>query len=57
MIASLVEHNRGSARVAEKLGLELVHRAPDVGNPDPGIVRLVYADRPLTADQLAATLR
>lgn len=57
VIASLVEHNRGSARVAEKLGLELVHRAPDVGNPDPGIVRLVYADRPLTADQLAATLR
>ena len=57
VIAYLVEHNLGSARVAEKLGLELVHRAPDVGNPDPAVMRLVYADRPLTTVQLAATLR
>jgi RimJ/RimL family protein N-acetyltransferase len=57
VIAYLVEHNRGSARVAEKLGLELVHRAPDVGNPDPAVMRLVYADRPLTSEQLAAALR
>lgn len=57
VIAYLVEHNRASARVAEKLGLELVHRAPDAANPDPSVIRLVYADRALTPDQLAATLR
>jgi RimJ/RimL family protein N-acetyltransferase len=56
VIAYLVEHNHASARVAGKLGLELVHRAPDAGNPDPGVVRLVYADRPLTPEQLAAAL-
>lgn len=54
VIAYLVEHNRASARVAEKVGLELVHRAPDAGNPDPSVWRLVYADRPLTPTQLAA---
>ncbi len=57
VIAYLVEHNRASAHVAEKLGLELVHRAPDAGNPDPAVVRLVFADRPLTPEQLVATLR
>lgn len=56
LIAFLVEHNRASAHVAEKLGLELVHRAPDAGNPDPDVMRLVYSDRPLTAAQLAAAL-
>ena len=54
VIAYLVEHNRASARVAEKVGLELVYRAPDAGNPDPSVWRLVYADRPLTEAQLAA---
>lgn len=39
-----------------RLGLELVHRAPDAGNPDPTAVRLVFADRDLTAAQLEATL-
>jgi RimJ/RimL family protein N-acetyltransferase len=57
VIAYLVEHNVASARVAEKLGLELVHRAPDAGNPDPSVFRLVYADRELTQAQLAAALR
>lgn len=57
VIAYLVEHNRASANVATKLGLALVHRAPDVGNPDPTVVRLVYADRALTPAQLAAALR
>ncbi|MBO0980954.1 GNAT family N-acetyltransferase [Microbacterium sp. SD291] len=56
VIAFLVEHNRASAHVAEKLGFELVHRAPDAGNPDPSVTRLVYADRPLTGAQLAAAL-
>lgn len=57
VIAYLVEHNSASARVAEKLGLELVHRAPDAGNPDPSVIRLVYADRPLTSAQLGAALQ
>lgn len=57
VIAYLVEHNRASAHVAEKLGLDLVHRAPDAGNPDPEVMRLVYADRPLTATQLEVVLR
>ncbi|AZH77383.1 GNAT family N-acetyltransferase [Microbacterium sp. Y-01] len=54
VIAYLVEHNRASARVAEKAGLALVHRTADAGNPDPSVRRLVYADRPLTGAQLAA---
>ena len=57
VIAFLVEHNRASAAVAEKAGLSLVHRAPDAGNPDPAVMRLVYADRPVTAGQLATALR
>jgi len=57
VIASLLEHNVASRRVAEKLGLTLQHRAPDDGNPDPSAVRLVYSDRELTQEQLAARLR
>ena len=57
VIAYLVEHNRASAAVAGKAGLRLVHRAPDAGNPDPDVIRLVYADRELTDAQLATTLR
>jgi RimJ/RimL family protein N-acetyltransferase len=53
IIARMVEHNVASRRVAEKLGLTLAYRAFDSGNPDPSAVRLVYADRTLTAAQLA----
>jgi len=56
VVAYLLEHNGASAAVARKVGLELRHRAPDAGNPDPEAVRLVFSDRPLTAAQLAATL-
>jgi RimJ/RimL family protein N-acetyltransferase len=56
VVAYLLEHNRASARVAEKLGLTLQHRGPDSGNPDPHAVRLVYADRPLTAVQRDAVM-
>jgi RimJ/RimL family protein N-acetyltransferase len=56
IVAYLLEHNTASARVAEKVGLTLRHRAPDAGNPDASAIRLVYADRELTAAQLAATL-
>lgn len=54
VVAHLLEHNLASAAVARKLGLELAWRGPDAGNPDPDAVRLIFADRPLTAGQLAA---
>lgn len=57
VVAYLLEHNVASMKVAEKVGLQLRHRAPDAGNPDPDAVRLVYADRELTSGQLAAALR
>jgi RimJ/RimL family protein N-acetyltransferase len=56
VVASLLEHNTASERVAVKLGMELVHRAPDTGNPDPSAVRLVYADRPLSTDELSVAI-
>jgi RimJ/RimL family protein N-acetyltransferase len=56
VVAYLLEHNQPSAAVARKLGLTLQHRGPDAGNPDPGAIRLVFADRELTPAQLAATL-
>jgi RimJ/RimL family protein N-acetyltransferase len=52
-VAFLLEHNEGSRRAAERAGLELVWRGPDHGNPDPSAIRLVYADRPLDAEELA----
>jgi len=57
VIAYLLEHNAASAHVAQKLGLSLVHRAPDAGNPDRQAIRLVFADRSLNDVQLAAALR
>lgn len=55
VVAYLLEANAASAEVARRLGLELVDRAPDAGIPDPTAVRLVFADRELTAAQLDAT--
>ncbi|GAA1236299.1 hypothetical protein GCM10009633_06580 [Janibacter melonis] len=57
VVAYLVAHNHASARVTTKVGLTLRHAAPDFGNPDPGVMRHVYADRELTDAELAATLR
>ena len=57
VVAYLVEGNFASERVARKAGLTLVYRAPDAGNPDASAIRLVYADRRLTPDALAAALR
>jgi RimJ/RimL family protein N-acetyltransferase len=45
VLAYLLEHNVGSRRTAERLGLRLVWRGPDPGNEDPGAVRLVFLDR------------
>jgi RimJ/RimL family protein N-acetyltransferase len=56
VVASLLEHNIASERVAVKLGMKLMYRARDVGNPDLSAVRLVYADRPLSAAELSATI-
>ncbi|WP_029150304.1 GNAT family N-acetyltransferase [Microbacterium indicum] len=50
-VAYLLEHNAASGRVARRLGLELAWRGPDASVPG---VRLVYADRPLTPEQLSA---
>lgn len=52
IVAYLLEHNVASARLAEKVGLTLVHRGIDAGNPDTQAIRLVYADRELSADEL-----
>jgi len=46
-VASILEHNEASVAVAVRAGLALQFRGPDVGNPDPSAVRLLYADRPL----------
>jgi RimJ/RimL family protein N-acetyltransferase len=56
VVAYLLEHNTASARVAVKLGFDLVHRGPDAGNPDQTAVRLVYASRQLTDAELRAIL-
>ena len=45
VLAFLLEHNVASRRTAEKVGLRLVWRGPDDGNPDPDAVRLVFLDR------------
>jgi RimJ/RimL family protein N-acetyltransferase len=50
--AFLLEHNVASQKVAEKSGLRLVWRGPDVSNPEPAAIRLVYADRRLGRDRL-----
>lgn len=55
VVAYLLEHNRASAAVAQRIGLSLRWRGPDAGNPDPQAVRLVFADRELTDAQLPAT--
>ncbi|WP_245554972.1 GNAT family N-acetyltransferase [Nesterenkonia alba] len=54
VVAILLEHNKASARVAEKVGLTVQHRGPDAGNPDPEAIRLVAADRPLSESQVHA---
>ena len=48
--ALLLEHNHASKAVAEKSGLQLIWRGPDVGNPDSHAIRLVYADRDVAPD-------
>ncbi|GFZ99464.1 GNAT family N-acetyltransferase [Nesterenkonia alkaliphila] len=56
VVAILLEHNKASARVAEKVGLTVQHRGPDAGNPDQDSVRLIAADRPLSESQIQAAL-
>ena len=45
--AYLLEGNAPSQRTVQALGLFQVWRGADAGNPDPGAVRLLFADRPL----------
>jgi len=54
VLAYLLEHNEASRRTAERLGMMLAWRGPDLPNPDPDAVRLVYADREPTAELVAA---
>lgn len=54
--AYLLEHNTASERVATKVGMRLVHRGADAGNPGPKAVRLVYASRSLSGDELAVAM-
>lgn len=56
VIAHLLEHNHASSRVAEICQLPLQHRPPAAGNPDPNAIRLIYADRALSSEQLDAAL-
>jgi RimJ/RimL family protein N-acetyltransferase len=48
LTAYLLEGNTRSQRTTERAGLRLVWRGPDVGNPDPQAVRLLYADQDLS---------
>lgn len=54
VIAFLLEHNDASRATAERAGLRLAWRGPDVGNPDTAAIRLIYADRPVDTAQLDA---
>lgn len=54
VLASLLEHDLGSRRTAERLGLWWVWRGPDARNPDPDAVRLVFLDRDPTPEVMAA---
>jgi RimJ/RimL family protein N-acetyltransferase len=52
IVAYLLEDDEPARKVAERAGLQLVWRGPDAGNTDPGAVRLVFADRDLSPDEL-----
>lgn len=52
VVALLLEHNGASKAVAERVGLNLVWRGPDQGNPDPDAIRLIYADRKIDSASL-----
>lgn len=52
VIAYLLDHNTASKRTAERAGLHLRWRGPATENPTA--TRLIYADRPLTADTVRA---
>ena len=61
-LARLVEgidrERLGAYGVVVRVGAdEVAHRGPDPGNPDPAVMRLVYADRALTDEERDATMR
>jgi RimJ/RimL family protein N-acetyltransferase len=57
VVAFLLEHNRGSKATAERVGLQLAWRGPDIGNPDATAIRLIYANRPLADDVIKILTR
>ncbi len=56
IVSTMLAHNVGSSAVARRAGLVEVHRGPDEGNPTPGVTRLVFADRELSAATLGAAM-
>ncbi|WP_189044479.1 GNAT family N-acetyltransferase [Micromonospora sonchi] len=52
--AYVLESNERSRRTVERIGLGLVWRGADAGNPDASAVRLLYSDRPLPEETVRA---
>jgi RimJ/RimL family protein N-acetyltransferase len=50
LTAYLLEGNDRSQRTVERLGLTLVWRGPDAGNPDTAAIRLLFSDRRLSPE-------
>jgi RimJ/RimL family protein N-acetyltransferase len=51
------ETNSPSLSAMRKIGLELVYRGEDSGNPDESVVSVMFADRPMSSEQIAASRR
>lgn len=56
IVAYFVEANAGSAALTRKMGFQLVHRGPNTWDPDSADA-VLFADRPMTDQQISATLR
>lgn len=54
IVASVLAHNAASAAVAQASGLRLVWQGRDRGGPAAGALRLLFADREIGADRIAA---
>jgi RimJ/RimL family protein N-acetyltransferase len=54
MTAYVLAGNDRSRRAVERTGLTRVWRGPDAGNPDATAIRLLYSDRPLSREVIAA---
>lgn len=57
IIASLLEHNSASRRVAESVGMVLVHPGPDPRSAGVVVTRLLFADGPVSSETIDVVLR